>query len=99
MALAISEDRLLVRDLEEQDSEALLAELEARGEKLFFNGVNGTRGEFVTPPMTGAELKSYLHGDRPPDPEVRGELQLKLQAAFPIKPGNDPQDLAQAGWA
>lgn len=70
-------------------------------EELFFNGVNGTTGDYLQPPLTPAEVAQIAQGEK--DREHIKVLQ-NLDAQFsegsfgPISEVEDPSDLAQAGW-
>jgi hypothetical protein len=92
-----SDERILASDLDEEELREFYAELHSSSAQLNFNGINGTTGEPGVRPMTGAELAEIIKGEAPP--ENMGELGQKQEAAFPIKPPNDPARLDQAGWA
>ena len=68
---------------------------------IYFNGVNGATGDYLTPPMPLAQLAKIARGERL-SPEETQELkawrQLRSVQPFPVKEGVDPDDLAQAGW-
>ncbi len=68
---------------------------------LYFNGINGATGTYGFPPTAVEMLAARLRGTPPTADEMRDELKFKrhMPAGFPVKPGVDPADLAQAGWA
>src|SRR4051794_5464738 len=51
-----------------------------------FNGIDGTTGDYLVPPMTPAELLEVLL-QRPYRPTARA-----------VMPGIDPRNLAESGW-
>jgi hypothetical protein len=68
-------------------------------ERLSFNGVNGTTGEYGMPGMTGDQLAQLLRGEA--QPENLNELRLRReqgQSHFGVKEGVDPKRLDQSGW-
>src|ERR1044071_5668750 len=67
---------------------------------LVFNGIDGRTGDYLLPPIGVAQLARLALGHSLPGPE-RDEVELRLGANidFPLKEGEDPDDLAQAGWA
>jgi hypothetical protein len=64
-----------------------------------FNGIDGTTGEYLTPPMTEAELGALARG-RPVDPELAEELAAKAakEESFGVEGGFDPDKLDEVGW-
>jgi hypothetical protein len=69
--------------------------------QLVFNGINGTTGEYLLPPMTANQVSGLAQGFGLDD-EQQGELKARhfgLQPAYAVKEGVDPNDLAQTGWA
>ena len=68
---------------------------------IYFNGINGATGDYLTPPMPLAQLAKIARGEQLNPDEVkalRGWRQLRSVQPFPVKEGVDPDDLAQAGW-
>jgi hypothetical protein len=67
---------------------------------LVFNGIDGRTGDYLLPPIGVAQLARLALGRSLSAPE-RDEVELRLGADFdyPLKEGEDPDDLAQAGWA
>jgi hypothetical protein len=72
-------------------------------ELLFFNGINGTTGEYLLPPLTPEQV-SKLAQEESFDPSHLNELKQKdrqvkgLDADFAPIEGVDPKDLAATGW-
>jgi hypothetical protein len=69
-------------------------------ELFFFNGVNASTGEYVTPPMPAAQLAALAQGE-PIAPDQLAELKWRRDrdaAHYGVKEGVDPTDLAQTGW-
>ena len=69
-------------------------------ELLFFNGLDGTTGEYLVPPMAAAQLARLAQGEAIEAGEL-AELRWRTdqaQAHFGVKEGVDATDLAQAGW-
>ena len=81
--------------------------------ELFFNGIRGDTGDYGLPPMPSVRLAHMLAGQAAD--EERQELGSRLKSArrlgaysvrqagllraFPVKPGVEPSELKQAGWA
>src|SRR6185436_1245817 len=67
---------------------------------LVFNGIDGRTGDYLLPPISVAQLAQLALGRSLPAPE-RDEVDLRLgvDIDYPLKEGEDPDDLAQAGWA
>lgn len=67
---------------------------------LVFNGIDGRTGAYLLPSVDVAQLARMALGYSLPATE-RDEVDLKLGAAidYPLKEGEDPDDLSQAGWA
>lgn len=93
------QDKLLAEGLDEVETDAYYAALEQLNEPLLFNGVDAETGDSGEPPITAAALKQRIGGGPRATADERAELRRKQIKQFPIRPGNDPQDLAQAGWA
>lgn len=72
-------------------------------ELLYFNGIDGTTGQYDLPPMTPAELSAYILGEKAPDNkddlEARRDREqgAGLETLGPID-GVDVLDLASSGW-
>ncbi len=93
---------LLHEELDEQGRAQLLRSLEERQEPLHFNGVNGATGGYGLPPMSGAAFADCIRGSQPLAEADRQECAARSNPgnrAHPIRPGNDPARLDQAGWA
>jgi hypothetical protein len=67
---------------------------------LVFNGIDGRTGDYLLPPIGVAQLARLALGHSLSALE-RDEVDLRLGADidYPLKEGEDPDDLAQAGWA
>lgn len=67
---------------------------------LVFNGIDGRTGAYLLPSVDVAQLARMALGYSLPATE-RDEVDLKLAADidYPLKEGEDPDDLSQAGWA
>ena len=67
---------------------------------LVFNGIDGRTGDYLLPPIGVAQLARLALGHCLSAPE-RDEVDLRIGADidYPLKEGEDPDDLAQAGWA
>jgi len=69
-------------------------------ELLYFNGVNGDKGDYDLPPMTGEQLFNLIRGEE--TIENIGELKFRngqgSSEHFGVKEGVDPKKLDQSGW-
>lgn len=67
---------------------------------LVFNGIDGRTGAYLLPSIDVPQLARIALG-YPVSATERDEFELKLGAAidYPLKEGEDPDDLSQAGWA
>ena len=70
-------------------------------ELLFFNGINGSTGDYLLPPMTPEQVARIAMGEEF-DPDQLQDIELKKRQKeepdfAPIE-GVDPKDLAQTGW-
>ncbi len=97
MSETLGTDQILKGDLDAQARQDYYESLQNKDEPLYFNGIDGTTGSYDVPPMTGEALAAIIQGESPP--ENLGELDQKRDAAYPIKPPNDPARLDEAGWA
>lgn len=96
------ESLLLREELDDEAREKLLEELEQRREPLHFNGVNGATGGYGLEPMSGEAFADCIRGSQKIDEADRQECAARSNPgnrAHPIRPGNDPARLDQAGWA
>jgi hypothetical protein len=72
-------------------------------ERLFFNGVDGTTGDYLLPPMTTEQVAKMARGEEF-DLAHLGELKKKddqvkgLDRNFAPIEGADPKNLAETGW-
>jgi hypothetical protein len=70
---------------------------------LFFNGINGSTGDYLLPPLTAEQVSSIAQG-KEFDPEDLYDLQQKkklvegLDADFAPVEGVDPKNLEETGW-
>jgi hypothetical protein len=67
---------------------------------LVFNGINGATGDYGLPPMTGADLATFIRGEGKPENlnELRFRYKSKTEANLGVKEGVDPKKLGEAGW-
>lgn len=67
---------------------------------LAFNGVDGRTGAYLVPPLSASQLARLALGHSLSSAE-RDEAAHRLSVGieFPLKEGEDPDDLSQAGWA
>ena len=96
------ESLLLSDELDEETRSRFLAELESRAEPLHFNGVNGATGGYGLEPMSGAAFADCIRGLERIGENDKQEAAARSNPgnrAHPIRPGNDPARLDQAGWA
>ena len=70
-------------------------------ELLVFNGIDGSSGSYLTPPLAPADASALARGESF-DPAHLAELQSRhrrdTEATFGPVEGVDPKDLASAGW-
>src|SRR5947209_3057620 len=68
---------------------------------LVFNGVDGSTGRYLTPPMAPETLAQLALGETW-DARHLNELQARdrrsRQPDYALEEGRDPKDLARAGW-
>jgi hypothetical protein len=68
---------------------------------LFFNGINGSTGDYLLPPMTAERVSRIAQGEEF-DPEELEDIQLKKRQKeerdFAVIEGVDPKNLAETGW-
>lgn len=73
----------------------------ARSMLLHFNGINGTSGKYLCPPVPMNTVGSFARGEKV-DPKHFNELKWRHEqrglAHFGVREGVDPKDLAQSGW-
>jgi hypothetical protein len=69
-------------------------------ETLVFNGIDGRTGGYLLPSIDVTQLARIALGHALPATE-RDEVDLRLAVDidYPLKEGEDPDDLSQAGWA
>lgn len=69
-------------------------------DKLYTNGINGSTGEYLLPPLEVADVAKVAAGEKL-DAASLGDLKYRARAEehFGIKEGLDPKDLSEAGWA
>src|SRR5438270_828976 len=70
-------------------------------ELLFFNGIDGDSGDYLTEPMSPQSLAALARGERP-DPRHLDELRWKQrqpeESNYDWAEGIDPKNLAETGW-
>jgi Peptidase family C25 len=72
-------------------------------EEMYFNGINGSNGEYLLPPLTAEQLARIAQGEDF-DPTELSELKKKdlhvkgLEPDFAPIEGVDPKNLAETGW-
>jgi DNA/RNA endonuclease G (NUC1) len=68
---------------------------------MFFNGINGSRGTYLSPPQTPEVIARLAQGESL-DPahlaELKGRHRRETEMTFGTIAGVDPRDLASAGW-
>ncbi|MEG4499824.1 C25 family cysteine peptidase [Microcoleus sp. F10-C6] len=65
---------------------------------LFFNGINGSTGDYLLPPLTAEQVSRIAQGEEF-DPEDLEDIKLKKQPDhFAPMEGVDPKNLAETGW-
>jgi hypothetical protein len=68
---------------------------------LFFNGINGSTGDYLLPPMTPEQLSRIALSERFDEDQLE-DIELKIrqkkETGFAPIEGVDPKDLAQTGW-
>jgi hypothetical protein len=70
---------------------------------LFFNGINGSTGDYLLPPLTAEQVSRIAQGEEF-DPDELYDLQQKkklvegLDADFAPVEGVDPKKLEETGW-
>jgi hypothetical protein len=68
---------------------------------VYSNGVNGSTGDYLLPPLSPADVATVARGEKL-DPkrvrELKWWIQRRRQATLGPKEGVDPKDLGQAGW-
>lgn len=68
--------------------------------KLVFNGIDGTTGDYLLPPLTAHQVSRLAQGygiDGEQLQELRARHQ-QLQPTYAVREGVDPNDLAETGW-
>jgi hypothetical protein len=66
------------------------------------NGIDGSTGAYLTPPLTAAQIAALARGGRLDAAELRDlqdKARTRIDMPFPMVEGADAGDLAQAGWA
>ncbi|MGE3267663.1 MAG: hypothetical protein AB7P40_02875 [Chloroflexota bacterium] len=71
-------------------------------ELILANGIDGSTGTYLLPPLTPQQLRNVATGrpmDRLDAEELTAVHERCTQGVYGPRPGIDPTDLAQAGWA
>ena len=69
-------------------------------EHLFFNGINGASGDYLSPPLTPQDISKIAQGEKL-DQDHLAELQARRSSAtavLGVREGIDPTNLAETGW-
>lgn len=83
------------------DLDELAADEPLDGDLLTANGVNGSTGTYLLPPLSVAELAELAGAEAAPDPEHAADLRYRAEATnarYAVRIGVDERDLAEAGW-
>jgi hypothetical protein len=67
---------------------------------LYFNGVDGERGDYVLPPMQPTDLARFIQGEATPEnlSDLRKRYETRDKRHLGLKEGVDPKSLAESGW-
>ncbi|WP_293355783.1 MULTISPECIES: C25 family cysteine peptidase [unclassified Microcoleus] len=68
---------------------------------LFFNGINGSTGDYLLPPLTAEQVSRIAQGEEfaPEDIEdIQLKKRQKEESDFAVIEGVDPKNLAETGW-
>ncbi|MEG3959656.1 hypothetical protein [Microcoleus sp. herbarium2] len=66
---------------------------------LFFNGINGSTGDYLLPPLTEEQVSRIAQGEEfHPDDKEDIDLKNGLGPGFVLIEGVDPKNLAETGW-
>ena len=66
---------------------------------LFFNGINGSTGDYLLPPLTEEQVSRIAQGEEfHPDDKEDIDLKNGLGPDFVLIEGVDPKNLAETGW-
>jgi hypothetical protein len=74
----------------------------AQPASILLNGIDGSTGAYLTPPLTTAGIAALARGgplDAAELRELRDKARLPVDLPFPLIEGADADDLARAGWA
>jgi hypothetical protein len=70
-------------------------------ELLVFNGIDGTSGEYLLPPMTPQEISKIAQGEKLDEKhlnELKWRHRKVTEAHLGVKEGVDPKNLSETGW-
>jgi hypothetical protein len=76
--------------------------IEASATAVPLNGIDGSTGDYLMPPLTPARIAALATGGRRDAAELRelrDKARLAIDQPFPMIEGADAGDLGQAGWA
>jgi hypothetical protein len=68
---------------------------------LVFNGIDGTSGRYLLPPMSQSDLMKLARGeslDQHHQHELKWRHQQATEGHYGVKEGIDPKNLAETGW-
>ena len=68
---------------------------------LVFNGINGTDGQYLLPPLSAEAISAAAQGERLDEAhsnELKWWYRHVTEPTFATKEGVDPKDLAASGW-
>lgn len=91
---------LLQREIARKGGSKCQIQIVMSDQLLYFNGVNASSGEYITPPLRADQLAQLAQGETIA-PDQLAELKWRkglTEAHMGVKQGVDPRDLAQAGW-
>ena len=68
-------------------------------DELYFNGIDGSSGDYLLPPLTPQEVSAFAQG-KGLDTDQLNELKARRrqESHYGVKEGVDPKDLSQSGW-
>jgi hypothetical protein len=69
-------------------------------EVMYFNGLNGSRGDYLLEPMTPQQFSAIISGQEVQDDDRALKIwdENRTVAQYKIMEGHDPEKLEEAGW-